>query len=54
MYFVNKDLVDLDRIFDQNLRLGYLRLDLNENPGGLPEDFVQGVLDKVTPQFVSQ
>ncbi len=54
MYYVNKDLVDLDRIFDQNLRLGYLRLDLNENPGGLPEDFIQGVLDKVTPQFVSQ
>ncbi len=54
MYYVNKDLVSLNRIFDQNLREGYLRLDLNENPGGLPEEFIRKVLDQVTPQFVSQ
>lgn len=54
MYYVNQDLVELDRIFDQNLREGYLRMDLNENPGGLPEDFISSVLDEVTPQFVSQ
>ena len=42
------------RIFDQNERKDYLRLDLNENPGGLPEDFVRTVLAGVTPQLVAQ
>ena len=54
MYYVNSDLVNLNRIFDQNLREPYLRMDLNENPGGLPEDFIKEVLSEVTPQFVSQ
>lgn len=54
MYYINDDLVKLNRIFDQNLREDYLRLDLNENPGGLSEDFISEVLSKVTPQFVSQ
>lgn len=54
MYYINPQLQKLDRIFDQNLREGYLRLDLNENPGGLPEDFIENVLAEVTPQFVSQ
>ena len=39
MYYANKNLVTLNRIFDQNKREGYLRLDLNENPAGLPQDF---------------
>ncbi len=54
MYYVNKDLADLHRIFDQNERKMYLRLDLNENPGGLPEEFIEKVLSDVTPQFVAQ
>ena len=32
----------------------FLRLDLNENPGGLPEEFIQSVLKEVTPQFIAQ
>ena len=39
-------------IFDQNSRKDYLRLDLNENPGGLPQKFIDDVLKNVTPQFV--
>ena len=35
MYYLNNNLKDLVRIFDQNERKKYLRLDLNENPGGL-------------------
>lgn len=54
MYYLNENIKDLVRIFDQNERKDYLRLDLNENPGGLPEDFIGSVLKKVTPQFVAQ
>ena len=35
MYYLEKNIENLDRIFDQNSREGYLRLDLNENPEGL-------------------
>ena len=54
MYFINPRIKNLHRIFDQNERKDYLRLDLNENPGGLPQDFISEVLSDVTPQFVSQ
>ena len=36
MYYLNPKLKNLNRIFDQNERSDYLRLDLNENPKGLP------------------
>ena len=54
MYYLDKKIENLYRIFDQNERKDYLRLDLNENPGGLPEDFIKGVLRDVSPQFVAQ
>ena len=54
MYFLNSKIANLHRIFDQNERKDYLRLDLNENPGGLPEDFIKHVLAGVTPQLVAQ
>lgn len=54
MYYLNPKIENLYRIFDQNERKDYLRLDLNENPGGLPEDLIRTVLSDVTPQFVSQ
>ena len=54
MYYSNPAIENLYRIFDQNERKGYLRLDLNENPGGLPDDFVKEVLSDVTPQLVAQ
>lgn len=54
MYYLNKNVEKLDRIFDQNSRKEYLRLDLNENPGGLPEEFIQKVLSEITPRFVSE
>ena len=44
MYYLNENIKNLYRIFDQNERKDYLRLDLNENPGGLPEDFIKDVL----------
>lgn len=54
MYYLNPKVENLYRIFDQNERKDYLRLDLNENPGGLPEDFIRSVLADVTPQLVAQ
>lgn len=54
MYYLDSKIEYLHRIFDQNERKQYLRLDLNENPGGLPEEFVKEVLSDVTPQMVAQ
>lgn len=54
MYFMDKNIKNLNRIFDQNKREGYLRLDLNENPEGLPQEFIDGVLKDITPEFVAQ
>ena len=54
MYYLDKNIKDLVRTFDQNERKDYLRLDLNENPGGLPQEFITETLKEVTPQFVAQ
>ena len=54
MYYLDSKIENLYRIFDQNERKGYLRLDLNENPGGLPLEFITKVLGTITPQFVAQ
>lgn len=54
MYYIDNKVQNLYRIFDQNERKDYLRLDLNENPGGLPQEFINHVLSNVTPQFVAQ
>ena len=54
MYYLNEHVANLMRIFDQNSRQEYIRMDLNENPGGLPEEFIGRVLDKVDPRFLSQ
>lgn len=54
MYYLEPRVENLQRIFDQNDRKDYLRLDLNENPGGLSQNFINEVLKDVTPQFVSQ
>ena len=54
MYYLNPRIENLERIFDQNERKDYLRLDLNENPGGLPQELIDSVLKDVTPQFVAQ
>lgn len=54
MYYLDSKIENLYRIFDQNERKGYLRLDLNENPGGLPQEFINDVLKDITPQFIAQ
>ena len=54
MYYLNPQIENLHRIFDQNERKQYLRLDLNENPGGLPQGLIDKVLSGITPEFVAQ
>ena len=54
MYYLNEHLVGLTRIFGQNSRDNYIRMDLNENPGGLPEDFIDKVLSTITPESISK
>ena len=54
MYYLDPRVENLYRIFDQNERKDYLRLDLNENPGGLPQEVINSVLKDITPQFVAQ
>lgn len=54
MYYCDKNVENLVRVFDQNDRAEYLRLDLNENPGGLPDAFVNDVLKGLTSQMISQ
>lgn len=54
MYYVNPDIINLHRVFDQNARDNYIRMDLNENPGGLPEEFIAKVLSRITPEIISK
>ena len=53
MYYVNPHIKNLKRVFPDENRLHYLRLDMNENPDGLPEDILKEVFDDITPQFLS-
>ncbi len=54
MYYINENLIGLERIAYQDNRQDFLRLDLNENPGGLPQEFIRKTLAEITPDFISQ
>lgn len=41
------------RVFPPQGRYGKLRYDMNENPEGLPEEFVDLVLKEITPEFLA-
>ena len=53
MYYVNPLIEKLVRIYPDGNRNGLLRLDMNENPGGLPKDIVDKLVEKITPEFLS-
>lgn len=53
MYYVNPNIKDVVRVFPPEDRYGYLRLDMNENPEGLPQGFVDEVLKEFTPEFLA-
>lgn len=53
MTYKNEYIANTYRIKDHEDRHGYLRLDMNENPEGLPREFVQETLKKITPEFLA-
>ena len=40
MYYLDKNIETLDRIFDQHKREGYLRLDLNETANRVTQKYI--------------
>lgn len=53
MYHVNEFIKGTERIFPPQGRYDYLRYDMNENPEGLPVEFVEEVKKEITPEFLS-
>lgn len=52
-FFVNENIRDTKRIYPMQERSKYLRYDMNENPEGLPKDFVEMVKKEITPEFLA-
>lgn len=50
---VNPFIEKMTRIFPTQGRYGKLRYDMNENPEGLPKEFVDSVLREITPEFLA-
>lgn len=53
MYYVNENIRDCVRVYPEQGRRPYLRLDMNENPEGLPKAFVDSVLAEITPEYLA-
>lgn len=51
--YVDENIKNTERKFPMQGRYDYLRYDMNENPEGLPKEFVDNVLNKITPEFLS-
>ncbi|MGX8851834.1 pyridoxal phosphate-dependent aminotransferase [Amedibacillus sp. YH-ame10] len=51
--YVDKNIKNTERVFPEQNRYDYYRYDMNENPEGLPKDFVDSVLSEITPNFLS-
>lgn len=54
MYYYNPNIAGLYRTESMETRNGYVRLDMNENPEGLPEEFVRKVCQEITPEYLSR
>lgn len=53
MVYVNPDIENLYRVKCTDDRSKVLRLDMNENPIGLPAEFVNHVKEKITPELLA-
>lgn len=51
--YVKPCIKEIVRIGGEQGRAGFLRLDMNENPGGLPADFTASVLAELTPEYLA-
>ena len=52
-YYVDEHIKNTVRVFPGQGRYGYHRYDMNENPEGLPKEFVDEVLKEITPEFLA-
>lgn len=52
-FFVNKNIRDTKRIYPMQERSKYLRYDMNENPEGLPKDFIEMVKKRNNSRILS-
>jgi len=52
-YYVDEHIKNTERVFPGQGRYGKKRYDMNENPEGLPKEFVDEVLKEITPEFLS-
>lgn len=50
---VNSFIANTVRVFPPQGRYGKLRYDMNENPEGLPQEFVDSIIKEITPEFLS-
>ena len=53
MYYVNPVIKDFIRTSQPEDRYGYIRLDQNENPDGLPKWIYRKAMKKISPSFLS-
>lgn len=51
--YVNENIKNTERIFPEQGRYDFFRYDMNENPEGLPQKFVNNVLKEITPEFLA-
>lgn len=51
--YINQLIDKLERKYPECNRNGLLRLDMNENPGGLPLDVMTELKKKITPEFLA-
>lgn len=54
MYYVDENIKKTQRIFPEQGREDFVRLDMNENPIGLPASVIDQLRDCITPEFVSR
>ena len=50
---INPFIEKTERVFPMQGRRAFLRYDMNENPEGLPSDFVEEVKKEITPEFLA-
>lgn len=52
-YYINKNIQNTPRVFPKQGRGIFHRFDANENPEGLPKEFVDSVLKELTPEYLA-
>ncbi|WP_270504998.1 pyridoxal phosphate-dependent aminotransferase [Paraclostridium sordellii] len=53
MYYINPKIKSLYRTRYKESRKEFLRLDMNENPEGIPKQFLEKVLSEITPEYLA-